>query len=470
MRKILFLTLFLPLFIFALAGCDPEDGVDGSTGSPGAPGQDGSPGGDGDNGFSSFFNVTTLMEGNENCANGGSQVDIGLDTNANMVLDAGEIIQSLFICNGTDGLNNLVNVQPLAAGEMGCVNGGQLILSGIDANDNDVLDTEEINGTGFPVCNGIDGTDGVDGMVGLTTLFILTTLDGSGTDCAGVGGVLIVFGVDNNRNDILDMMEQGPPFLVCNGNPGAMGDPGAPGDPGDPGAPGDPGDMGDPGDPGDPGFNSLIRTNTFPGSIGTCTNGGLEVLSGLDNGDDVNNVTEVDCDPTIPLPGTPPVPLAENDGSLHDCEVDAYALICNGEDGGPPPAPFEGEADSSFCNDGVDNDGNGVTDCADFSCEGQRFDVMVADSSGNMMPLSTGCTSPGGSESADLTTPRNIQFGQIAQSISPEVLCNDRVDNDGDGPTVFDPNNPDGTGIDCQDSDCLNVSVTTVTPQYPNLP
>src|SRR5512142_712882 len=47
------------------------------------------------------------------CVNGGTQLDTGIDSNHNGVLDSAEITNSQYICygtNGADGLNTLVAV------------------------------------------------------------------------------------------------------------------------------------------------------------------------------------------------------------------------------------------------------------------------------------------------------------------------------------------------------------------------
>lgn len=64
--------------------------------------------------------------------------------------------------------------------------GGLEIHSGFDLNENKTLDTDEIDKT-FVVCN---GTDGVNGSGTVSAM----TLDGTGTECTGVGGTKLIVG------------------------------------------------------------------------------------------------------------------------------------------------------------------------------------------------------------------------------------------------------------------------------------
>nr|WP_299069101.1 hypothetical protein [uncultured Allomuricauda sp.] len=84
--------LLIIIFISFLA-CSPEDGTDGSNGTNGT---DGTNGVDGSNSL-----ITTLIEQpGSNCSNGGFKIDSGLDLNNNGQLDAGEVDNSEYLCNG----------------------------------------------------------------------------------------------------------------------------------------------------------------------------------------------------------------------------------------------------------------------------------------------------------------------------------------------------------------------------------
>lgn len=78
----------------ALAACSPDDGRDG---------QDGVAGSDGANGASAVIVQTELAVGDSNCANGGTRIETGTDANGNGALDASEIDDTSYVCNGEDG-------------------------------------------------------------------------------------------------------------------------------------------------------------------------------------------------------------------------------------------------------------------------------------------------------------------------------------------------------------------------------
>ncbi|MBL4909284.1 MAG: alkaline phosphatase [Alteromonadaceae bacterium] len=76
--------------LVALTGCSADDGKDGTNGNNGI---------DGTSGFSSLISQQPLNVGNVNCRNGGVQINSGLDANQNNVLDGDEISNSEFVCN-----------------------------------------------------------------------------------------------------------------------------------------------------------------------------------------------------------------------------------------------------------------------------------------------------------------------------------------------------------------------------------
>ncbi len=77
--------------VIGLTGC-LSDGDDGSRGENGVQGPAG---------LNSLVAQTNLSVGNENCLNGGVQIDSGLDANSNNTLDAGEVSATEFVCNAT---------------------------------------------------------------------------------------------------------------------------------------------------------------------------------------------------------------------------------------------------------------------------------------------------------------------------------------------------------------------------------
>ncbi len=76
--------------LVALAGCD--DGDDGKNGVNGT---------NGSNGLTSLISQINLPVGNDNCLNGGVQIDSGLDDNSNGSLEAGEIDATEYVCSPT---------------------------------------------------------------------------------------------------------------------------------------------------------------------------------------------------------------------------------------------------------------------------------------------------------------------------------------------------------------------------------
>ena len=151
-------------------GAQGPQGIQGSTGPQGSPGPQGIPGvqgADGVAGVKSLINTTEESSG-PNCDSGGTKIEVGLDTNNNNILDPDEIDDSLtrFICNGEVAIKTLINSIAEEPGD-NCTNGGVKIEVGEDANFNGVLETDEIDDslTRY-VCNGNDGVDGQDGADG----------------------------------------------------------------------------------------------------------------------------------------------------------------------------------------------------------------------------------------------------------------------------------------------------------------
>lgn len=104
-------------------------------------------------GNNSLINIEIESVG-ENCSSGGYKIITGLDLNNNNILENNEIQNTDYICNGEDGSNgysSLVNVVEEPAGEE-CSSGGYRINSGIDLNNNNVLDENEILNSEY-ICN-----------------------------------------------------------------------------------------------------------------------------------------------------------------------------------------------------------------------------------------------------------------------------------------------------------------------------
>ena len=86
-----------------------------------------------------------------NCANGGTRIDVGVDDNSNGVLEASEIDQTQYVCDGGSSNNTMLTSISSPPASMGCDAGGRVIAHGLDNGDgggtyaNGVLETGEID-------------------------------------------------------------------------------------------------------------------------------------------------------------------------------------------------------------------------------------------------------------------------------------------------------------------------------------
>lgn len=135
-------------------------------------GANGTSGTSGTDGLTVLVSVTDELAG-ANCTSGGKKVSAGKDANTNNVLDASEVSSTAYVCNGatgsagtngtngTNGLNTLVAIVSESAGA-NCASGGSKATSGLDTNANGILDAGEITSTTY-VCNGATGATGPAG-------------------------------------------------------------------------------------------------------------------------------------------------------------------------------------------------------------------------------------------------------------------------------------------------------------------
>jgi len=168
----------------------------------------------------------------DDCPHGGYELEYGIDSNLNNVLDDGEVNGKESICDGAPGAKGDPGEKG-AAGEKGAT-----------------------GSTGDP---GEKGSVGADGTPGLNAL-VVTADEPAGGTCPG-GGVRVNSGVDTNSDGALDAGEVNHTHTVChgatgdkgddglNGTDGKDGDKGEKGDTGLKGADGKDGEKGDPGDP-----------------------------------------------------------------------------------------------------------------------------------------------------------------------------------------------------------------------------
>jgi hypothetical protein len=175
------------------AGTQGVAGTAGPQGIQGVAGTNGINGVNGTNGLNSVT-LTTVEPAGLNCASGGVKLEFGPDVNGNGLLDAAEIVPALtqYVCNGAAGV----------AGTQGPVG-----LTGP---------------AGVAGPQGIQGVAGTNGTNGLNAL-VKTTVEPAGANCVA-GGTKVETGLDANNNGVLDLAEinAAQTTYVCNGSGGAI--------------------------------------------------------------------------------------------------------------------------------------------------------------------------------------------------------------------------------------------------------
>ncbi|HET9958846.1 MAG TPA: hypothetical protein VFQ61_30340, partial [Polyangiaceae bacterium] len=230
----------------------------------------------------SLVNVATEPAG-VRCAGGGRRVDVGLDQNADHILQDAEILNTQYVCagapgaQGTAGQSALVPTvikSPEAAGTH-CANGGQRIEIGFDADASGGLTGSEITQTEY-VCDGGSGDPGEPGRLAVLAV-VKTGSELPGENCPA-GGQSIQSGLDSNSNGMLDAGEVTRTDFVCYGSSALDGS---------------------------NGVNALLGlTSVTEEPAGTnCTAGGQAVSFGLDD---------------------------DEDGTLDAEEIEGTRYICNG--------------------------------------------------------------------------------------------------------------------------------------------
>ena len=155
----------------------------------------------GDDGISSYFVITDEPKG-ENCPEGGKKIVVGLDKNENNQLDDDEITQTEYVCTGINPQGN--------KGEQG--NKGFAGSKGEDGQDGEKGDRGDQGEQGDP---GIKGEKGADGSDGFDSLISIVD-EPAGKNCPQ-GGKNVLSGIDRNRNGILDGDEIKITSRICNG-------------------------------------------------------------------------------------------------------------------------------------------------------------------------------------------------------------------------------------------------------------
>lgn len=188
MRILKTTKIVLLSILFILASCEGEEGPIGEQGETGT---------------DSLIKTTSENPG-VNCENGGLKIEVGLDNNSNGSLDSDEIKSTNYVCNGNNGNNSLTSVTNDPIGT-NCENGGVKIDTGIDINSDGILNDNEITSTSY-VCNGVNGNDSL----------VKTTSESAGSNCEN-GGLRIDSGLDANNNEVLDESEITATAYLCNG-------------------------------------------------------------------------------------------------------------------------------------------------------------------------------------------------------------------------------------------------------------
>jgi len=214
MRKKTSLSLlFATCFVFGAAGCN-SSGTNSASSSPATPINANT------TAHSSLVQVANEPAG-PNCPTGGKKIETGVDTDDNGILESSEMDVS-YVCNGSAGA--LVDVVPEPAGA-NCQFGGYMFESGLDTNGNGVLDSSEVTDGPIYVCNtsscstgpGFSCTNCCDAEAARA---VVTTIPVSDTtDCpAGFGGVQIITGWDLDYNGQIgpDPIEIQDNVIFCN--------------------------------------------------------------------------------------------------------------------------------------------------------------------------------------------------------------------------------------------------------------
>lgn len=257
-----------------------------------------------------------------NCQYGGLRVESGLDANFDGVLAQSEVLDTAYICNQrVDGRSTATRLVPIEPGAV-CASGGQRVQTGIDDDDDGVLDDDEVDGTA-DIC---EGTDGVDGLT--TRVRLVTIPSGIGGSACPFGGTRIDSGADDDRDGVLDDAEVDAFQSVCAVQVAS----------------------------------SLYLTETTVENPGAnCEHGGTRMRFGFDdNGNSMLEPEELDgnpiyvCNEVVLVAGKSSLSVQtaattaqctyggyvlrsglddDYDGTLDVEEVDATAVVCNGANG-----------------------------------------------------------------------------------------------------------------------------------------
>ncbi len=187
--KLRTLSLGLPL-CFLWTGCSSSDGSDGSNGL------------DGSDGLVALLKLSDEDPG-DHCDDGGTKVEAGLDENQNGKLDGSEIEETTYLCQRPGAMGR--------DGDRG--EDGPQGKKGDPGNDGDPGDPGIDGEPGDPGDKGDKGDDGLS--------VLIESFDEPAGDRCTYGGQSVMTGIDTDEDGVLDPGEVTQTAYVCNGNPGA---------------------------------------------------------------------------------------------------------------------------------------------------------------------------------------------------------------------------------------------------------
>jgi cysteine-rich repeat protein len=216
-----------------------------------------------------------ISAGREGCDDGNDTNGDGCDDNCSLTVCGNGVLTNGEACDDAnrsdgDGCSALCAVEPLLirsrpfeGAVAGCSAGGVRIQYGYDADHDGTLDDREVKNTDH-VCSGAPGAaspagpeaeEGEAGPAGLDTVSRLTRIVAGDETCA-VGGVLVEFGRDRDRDGLLSDSEVEQRQTLCDAtSPGS----------------------------------ALFEIVPLDTGDAKCPSGGVSVRSGLDDGSEAGN-------------------------------------------------------------------------------------------------------------------------------------------------------------------------------------
>jgi hypothetical protein len=334
-----------------------------------------------------YLSRTQDIEPGEECPRGGVRVQSGEDLNGNGVLDDVEVKSETITCFPETGSNDasLISVVDEEPGT-NCTNGGTKISSGIDDDDDGVLDPEEVDAVEF-ICD-------EDPVVEPQPLVEVSD-EPAGANCP-YGGTRISSGNDDDSDGVLDPEEIDGTDYICDDPP-----------------------------PEDPLITLVRLDQEEPGE--NCPAGGTQISSGLDdNGNGVLEDEEIDssqfiCTPEVENP-PPTLVLAETVLPGPDCPAGGTRVI-TGTDANEDEALSEDEIETAtyICN-GIPGDLN-----ADRCVNGAILEGAVSLNSPEDIVALDGVVCVLGAVIIDGSTLENLQGLEALVEVSDDLVISNNA-------------------------------------------